>query len=163
MGLVSLSEDIDELRQENEAHMRGLDNLIKAVRNAPDLGELTRAEAELKELAGQLIAHFEKVRSQAKKTFEEAMEYLRDPNVMITAKLDKRTKQRDEARKELAKYKAQLESSRSSQSRSKTRISELEREVKDLKKRKGELERESEKLNRELMKYMEREKQYGIE
>ena len=102
MGQVSFNEDIEELRQDNLHHMRGFDNLLSRLREPPNLIEIQKVERELKALSLQLIAHFEKTKEQAKARFDEALKYLQDPDVLITKKLNKRTKERDELRGRVA-------------------------------------------------------------
>jgi chromosome segregation ATPase len=125
MNWVSYSEDIEELRQDNLHHMRGFDNLLERLRDPPSLGEIQKVEKELKSLSLQLVAHFEKTKKQAKATFDEALKYLQDPDVLITKKLDKRTKERDALRDELLDCRTQLEACRKSQQRSLNKIKAL--------------------------------------
>ena len=138
MGQVSFNEDIEELRQDNLHHMRGFDNLLSRLREPPNLIEIQKVERELKALSLQLIAHFEKTKEQAKARFDEALKYLQDPDVLITKKLNKRTKERDELRGELLKCKSQLEACHQSQQRNLNKIKALGEEKTILK---AELER----------------------
>jgi uncharacterized coiled-coil DUF342 family protein len=129
MGFVSLKEDIDELREENAHRLRGLDNLIHSLRDARNLERLRAVEAGLRETADQLIRHFEKVREQAKASFEEAVKFLHDPNVRITAKLEKITKERDRIRQERDQLKVELENNRASSTKIRKENSSLTKEI----------------------------------
>jgi chromosome segregation ATPase len=139
MGVVSLSEDIEELRQDNEHYQRGMDNLIKTLKSDVSLFEIQKIESDLRKLADQLVKKYEEHKARAKMRFDEAIKYLSDPDVRITAKLEKRTRERDEARSALADCGAQLKACRESQARNLSRISELSNE-------RAALQKELEKL-----------------
>jgi chromosome segregation ATPase len=128
MGAVSLSEDIEELRQDNEHYQRGMDNLIRTLKSDVDLLEIQKVEKDLRKLADQLIKKYEDHKARAKSRFDEAIKYLNDPDVRITAKLEKRTRERDQARSALADRSTQLQACRESQARNLSRINELGKE-----------------------------------
>ncbi len=128
MNWVSYAEDIEELRQENEHYRKGIDGLIKRLRQDTSLHEIHRVEEDLRKLADQLIKRYEQHKVDAQKKFEDAIKFLRDPAVQITEKLAKRTRERNEARAELEKCKRELGQCRSSQARSLNKIKELKKE-----------------------------------
>ena len=128
MNWVSYSEDIEDLRIENEHYRRGIDGLIDRLRENTSLAEIHRVEGDLRKLSDQLIKRYEDYKVQAEKHFEAALEFLRDPAVRITEKLKKRTRERDEAKAELEKCKTELSQCRSSQTRSLSKIGDLGKE-----------------------------------
>lgn len=125
MNWVSYTEDIEELRQENEHYRRGIDGLIKRLRQDASLHEIHRVEGDLRKLADQLIKRYEEHKVKAEKQFEEAIRFLQDPAVQITERLKKRTRERNEARAELEKCKQELGQCRNSQARNLNKINEL--------------------------------------
>ncbi len=78
MNWVSYSEDIEDLRQDNEHYRRGIDGLIKKLREGPTLHDIRRVESDLRKLADQLINQYEHHKIQAEKRFEETIKFLRD-------------------------------------------------------------------------------------
>ena len=129
MGWVSTSEDIDELRQENEHYRASIDNLILGLQAPRSTADIRDAESNLVDLSHRLIAVFEEKKEQAQRLFNEAIALLQDPSTRIAARIEKRTHERDELRGQLEVARTQLHSARSSQSKALDRVRELELEL----------------------------------
>lgn len=132
MNWVSYAEDIEELRQENEHYRRGIDALIGKLEQGPSLHEIQRIESDNRRLSEQLISRYKVIKADAEKLFQEALKLLQDPAVRLNEKIEKRTRQRDEARSELKKCKLDLTQCRASQARNLNKISDLGKANKDL-------------------------------
>lgn len=130
MGWVSTSEDIEELRQENEHYRGSIDNLIVGIRKARALTELKHSEAQLVDLSNRLISIFEEKKERAQALLDEAIRLLQDPNTRISDKLNKRIKERDSARSERDAALGELTRARASQTKALERARAAEAEVK---------------------------------
>jgi hypothetical protein len=128
MGWVSTLEDIEDLRAEHEHYQRGIDNLIAGLSAAKLIADARKAEEESAALSRRLINAFEKTKARAQLLFDEAVALLRDPQVKVVARLNKRTRERDALRLELKECRNLLNKSRISQHKLQYEIQELKAE-----------------------------------
>ena len=118
MGWVSMSEDIEEIRQQRAHFKKGFDNLKKRAAKSK-FADLKSAQSKLGDLSKQVNCFLQEMQEQALRVFDEAEARLSDPSVRIVARLDKTTAELATSRDDLRQ--AELDLSKSRQANQKLR------------------------------------------
>ena len=82
MGWVSMSEDIDEIRQQRAYFERGLASVKKWVTKSKS-SDLKHAEKAYSDLSNRIDDFLNELQSRVLRVFEDAERRLNDPNVRI--------------------------------------------------------------------------------
>jgi chromosome segregation ATPase len=111
MGWVSMNEDIEEMRQQRAHMAAGINNLRKWA-SKPNSRNSKDVDAQLNSLSVRVEKFLQELEVRVLTIFDDAEARLRDPNVRIVARLDKKTAELASLRDRLRKTQSDLAKSR---------------------------------------------------
>jgi chromosome segregation ATPase len=123
-----MNEDIDEIRQQRAHFEKGFANIKKRVAKS-GFKDLKDAENKLSELFSRVNGFLSEMQVRVLKVFDEAEARLKDPNIRISARLDKQTKEIVILRDKLRQAESDLLKSRQGSQKSQNRLNELAGEL----------------------------------
>lgn len=128
MGFVSYSEDIEELRLHHKQITEKVGKTINSVQYV-EISDPNTTDRQVQRLIKRIVSNLTDLQSQIDDTFSNAEKILRDPNIAIVKRLEKKTESDKRTKSQLARNKGFLEECRKKNVDLQRRIEELEKEV----------------------------------
>jgi hypothetical protein len=102
MGWVSMSEDIEEIRNQRAHFRKGLAGIRSKVRKTRSSADLKKVEPDIRAQQESLTRFLQEVEERVLAVFDAAERRLRDPRVNLVRRLDKKVGELDAVRATLA-------------------------------------------------------------